>query len=222
MDVLWNNAGVMIPPEGSKTKQGYELQLGINNLGHFLFTYFLTPILQKTAKTSAPNSVRVLWVSSSAADAAPRPAIDFSNMDYARKEGQWSPYMRSKAGSVIHSVEFARRTAGSGIISIVSNRLPFLGRAILLSSFLIIVCVGTQPREFRDRSPAEYANHTTGNVCSSPLPSSYQIHMFDTEVLNRNFWHMNPRRELIRSFSQAYPHPLPTQITADGVSSSPS
>src|ERR1700753_1240459 len=32
LDVLWNNAGVMIPAEGSKTKQGYELQLGINNL----------------------------------------------------------------------------------------------------------------------------------------------------------------------------------------------
>jgi NAD(P)-dependent dehydrogenase (short-subunit alcohol dehydrogenase family) len=133
LDVLWNNAGVMIPPEGSKTKQGYELQLGINNLGHFLFTHFLTPILQKTAKASAPNSVRVLWVSSSAADGAPRPAIDLSNMDYSRKEGLWGPYMRSKAGSVIHSVEFARRTAGSGIISIVSDPLPFLSSVLLFS-----------------------------------------------------------------------------------------
>lgn len=125
LDVLWNNAGVMIPPEGSKTKQGYELQLGINNLGHFLFTTFLTPVLQKTATTSAQDSVRVIWVSSSAADGAPRPAIDFSNMDYSRKEGMWTLYMRSKAGSVLHSVEFARRTAGSGIISIVSDHQSF-------------------------------------------------------------------------------------------------
>lgn len=124
LDVLWNNAGVMVPPEGSKTKQGYELQLGINNLGHFLFTHFLTPLLEKTAQTSAKDSVRVIWVSSSAADAAPRPAVDLSNMDYSRKEGMWTLYMRSKAGSVIHSVEFARRTAGSGILSIVSPRLP--------------------------------------------------------------------------------------------------
>ena len=28
LDVLWNNAGVMVPPQGSKTKQGYEMQLG--------------------------------------------------------------------------------------------------------------------------------------------------------------------------------------------------
>ena len=33
----------MIPPQGSKTKQGYELQLGTNNLGAFLFTKILHP-----------------------------------------------------------------------------------------------------------------------------------------------------------------------------------
>lgn len=134
LDVLWNNAGVMIPPKGSKTKQGYELQLGINNLGHFLFTQFLTPILEKTAKTSPQNSVRVIWVSSSAADGTPRPAIDFSNMDYAKDEGMWTPYMRSKAGSVIHSVEFARRTADSGIISIVSIQSFVLGVFLTIST----------------------------------------------------------------------------------------
>ncbi|PVH72029.1 short-chain dehydrogenase [Cadophora sp. DSE1049] len=121
LDVLWNNAGVMVPPEGSKTKQGYELQLGINNLGHFLFTHFLTPLLKGTASTAAKDSVRVVWVSSSAADAAPHPAIDFNNMDYHIKEGLWTKYARSKAGNVIHSAEFARRTEGSGIVSIALN-----------------------------------------------------------------------------------------------------
>ena len=123
LDVLWNNAGVMIPPDGSRTMQGYELQLGTNSLGHFLFTRLLTPILEKTAKTAAENSVRVIWVSSSAADAAPRPAIDFSNINYTRKEGMWVKYMRSKAGSFIHSAEFARRTKGSGVISLASTSI---------------------------------------------------------------------------------------------------
>lgn len=121
LDVLWNNAGVMVPPNGSKTKQGYELQLGVNNLGHFHFTHFLIPVLKETAKKAPPNSVRVVWVSSSAADHAPHPAIDFSNMDYAREEGIWSKYCRSKAGNVLHSAEFARRTKDSGIISLVSS-----------------------------------------------------------------------------------------------------
>jgi NAD(P)-dependent dehydrogenase (short-subunit alcohol dehydrogenase family) len=120
LDILWNNAGLMVPPKGSKTKQGYELQLGVNNLAHFLLTHFLRPVLEKTAQEAPKNSVRVIWVSSSAADAAPNPAIDFSNMDYHKEEGIWQMYSRSKAGNVIHSCEFARRTKGSGIISLVS------------------------------------------------------------------------------------------------------
>lgn len=123
LDVLWNNAGVMVPPQGSKTVQGYELQIGTNNLGHFLFTQFLRPVLAVTANTAPKNSVRVVWVSSSAADGAPRPAIDFSNMDYHVEEGIWSKYSRSKAGNVLHSAEFARRTAGEGIISVVCLNL---------------------------------------------------------------------------------------------------
>jgi retinol dehydrogenase 12 len=65
LDVLWNNAAVMNTPPGSKTKQGYELQLGTNNIAPFLLTKLLTPLLVKTAQTAAKGSVRVVWVSSS-------------------------------------------------------------------------------------------------------------------------------------------------------------
>lgn len=133
LDVLWNNAGVMIPPEGSQTKQGYELQYGVNNIAHFLLTHFLRPALETAAKSAPKNSVRVIWVASSAADAAPNPAIDLTNMDYHREEGAWMKYSRSKAASVVHSAEFARRTKGTGIISLVST-LCFIRR--LASSFL--------------------------------------------------------------------------------------
>ncbi|KAH9238436.1 hypothetical protein K456DRAFT_1746526 [Colletotrichum gloeosporioides 23] len=108
LDVLWNNAG-------------HELQLGINNLGHQLFTQLLTPLLEKTSRVAPNDSVRVIWVSSSAADGAPRPAIDFSNMDYHKEEGIWSKYSRSKAGNVIQAAEYARRMKESGIISLSLN-----------------------------------------------------------------------------------------------------
>lgn len=126
LDVLWNNAGVMMPAQGSVTTQGYELQMGVNALGSFLFTKFLHPTLAATARTAPRNSVRVVWVSSSAAVMAPSPAIDFDNMDYKKDESALNKYMRSKAAMVVHSSEFARRTAGEGILSIVSfcARLP--------------------------------------------------------------------------------------------------
>ena len=119
LDVLWNNAGVMIPPQGSKTVQGYELQLGTNNIGHFLFTKLLRPILVKTASAAPPNSVRVIWVASMAAQLAPKPAIDFENMDYKKDKIAWNKYCRSKAGSVVHAAEFARLTKAEGIVSMV-------------------------------------------------------------------------------------------------------
>lgn len=60
LDVLFNNAGVMHPPPGSQTKQGYELKLGVNNLGHVLFTELLAPLLASTAAIQEPGAVRVV------------------------------------------------------------------------------------------------------------------------------------------------------------------
>ncbi|KAK2001678.1 short-chain dehydrogenase [Colletotrichum falcatum] len=118
LDVLWNNAGVMVPPQGSKTAQGYELQLGVNALGPFLLTRLLRPALSAAARTAPKDSVRVVWLSSGAVIMAPKPAIDFDNMNYAKDEGASAKYSRSKAGNVIIAAEFARRTAEEGIVSI--------------------------------------------------------------------------------------------------------
>ncbi|MCJ1387950.1 hypothetical protein MMC18_000793 [Xylographa bjoerkii] len=121
LDVLWLNAGVMVPAQGSKTAQGYELQLGTNCIGHFMFASLLHPMLAKTAAASPANSVRVIWVSSTLANMAPKTAIDFSNMDYKKDEAGWTKYARSKAGNVLHSSEFARRARDEGIISLSLN-----------------------------------------------------------------------------------------------------
>ena len=120
LDVLWNNAGVMIPPQGSKTKQGYELQLGTNNVAPFLFTKLLTPILASTAKTSPTGSVRVVWVSSSAAEGfSPTNGVDMDNLDYKTDKSAWHKYGVSKAGNVLHCKEYAKRHEADGIISVV-------------------------------------------------------------------------------------------------------
>ena len=119
LDVLWNNAGVMIPPHGSKTKQGYELQLGTNNIAPFLFTKLLYPILAKTAKTAPADSVRVVWVSSNGAEIfSPKGGVDLDNMDLKVDKPAWVKYGTSKAGNILHASEFAKRQS-DGIISLV-------------------------------------------------------------------------------------------------------
>ncbi|KAL8314444.1 hypothetical protein RB593_008190 [Gaeumannomyces tritici] len=127
LDVLWNNAGVMASPAGSKTVQGYDLQLGTNNLGPFLFTKLLYPLLVSTAAAAVAgsehaSSTRVVWVSSNGAQSAPTPPVDFGNIDYSiRDETPFNKYFRSKAGNIFHARELARRSkeASDGVISVV-------------------------------------------------------------------------------------------------------
>jgi retinol dehydrogenase-12 len=122
LDVLWNNAGVMVPPQGSTTKQGYELQLGTNNVAPFLFTKLLTPLLIETAKTASLGSVRVVWVSSSAAArSSPEGGVEMDSLSYERDDkSAWFKYGVSKAGNILHASEYARRVGGKGVLSVVS------------------------------------------------------------------------------------------------------
>lgn len=122
--MLFNNAGVMFPPQGSKTAQGYELQLGVNNVGTFLFTKLLTPALVRTARAEEdPAAVRVVWVASSAAETpvAPVGGVDMANLDYRDDKSVFYKYAVSKAGNYLHGAEFARRHRDDGVVSVPLN-----------------------------------------------------------------------------------------------------
>ncbi|RMZ69789.1 Oxidoreductase short-chain dehydrogenase [Pyrenophora seminiperda CCB06] len=123
LDVLFNNAGVMTPPKGSKTKQGYELQLGTNCVAPFLFTKLLTPRLLETARAIGEKGrVRVVWVSSSAAHlGAPKNGLDIGNLHYEKDCMQQTKYAVSKAGNILHAMEFGRRYGLEGLTSVAIN-----------------------------------------------------------------------------------------------------
>lgn len=120
LHVLFNNAGVGYPGQGTKTKQGYELQLGVNCVGAFMFTKLLAPVLVSTAKASPPNSVRVVWVSSSAAEGVP-PSNLVDNLDYHKDQSGFNKYCTSKIGNYFHATEFAARHKEDGVISVSIN-----------------------------------------------------------------------------------------------------
>ncbi|ETS73707.1 hypothetical protein PFICI_14653 [Pestalotiopsis fici W106-1] len=120
LHILFNNAGVGYPEQGSKSQQGYELQMGVNCIGTFAFTKLLTPLLVATAKTAPTNSVRVVWVSSSAAEA-------ISSKDFVEKVPKvdemsgFEQYCMSKLGNYYHATEFAARHRADGVVSLPLN-----------------------------------------------------------------------------------------------------
>jgi NAD(P)-dependent dehydrogenase (short-subunit alcohol dehydrogenase family) len=104
LDVLINNAGVMIPP-ASKTDDGYELQFGVNFIGHFALTGYLYPLLKAT-----PGS-RIVTLSSMA---YLHGVIDFDNL---KSENDYEPmreYSQSKLADLILSIELQRRIVAKG------------------------------------------------------------------------------------------------------------
>lgn len=127
LDVLVNNAGVMWPPAGSKSAQGYDLQIATNVYGPFLFTLLLHPFLAKTAQASPEGSVRVTWAASVGVElAAPPQALLFQSSSTGDseivKEGLDAnqTYGQSKAANVMLGVECARRWGSDNIVSVVS------------------------------------------------------------------------------------------------------
>ncbi|KAI0481394.1 NAD(P)-binding protein [Xylariaceae sp. FL0804] len=117
INVLFNNAGVMTITGDRKTAQGYEEQLGVNNVGTHLFTQCLKPALISTARTEQPGAVRVVWLSSSGAEASPTGGVPMHNLDYHEPMDNFPKYAISKAGVYYQGAEFARRHEADGIIS---------------------------------------------------------------------------------------------------------
>ncbi len=113
LDILINNAGVMVPPY-SKTKDGFELQFGTNHLGHFALTAHLLPLLMAT-----PLS-RVVTVSSIAARKA---RINFKNLDGSHGYNPMTFYRQSKLANLLFAIELQHRLerAGSTTFSVLCH-----------------------------------------------------------------------------------------------------
>ena len=105
LDLLILNAGVMVPPE-SKTAQGFELQFGVNHLGHFALTGALLPLVKATA------GARVVAVSSTAAT---RGAMNFEDLQFEKRGyAPWPAYGQSKLANQLFTRELQRRLRAAG------------------------------------------------------------------------------------------------------------
>lgn len=107
IDVLINNAGVMQCPHW-KTVDGYEMQFGVNHLGHFLLTNLL---LERLKQASA---ARIVVVSSRAYE-----WINGIKFDDINSDNTYNPreaYAQSKLANILFTRALARRLQGSSVI----------------------------------------------------------------------------------------------------------
>ena len=106
LDILINNAGVMACPE-MRTSQGWELQFAVNQIGHFVLTKGLLPLMQKadgarlaTLSSTGHKISGIRWDD-----------IHFNTSDYDK----WTAYGQSKTAGSLLAVEGDKRMQNSGI-----------------------------------------------------------------------------------------------------------
>ncbi|APU15397.1 MULTISPECIES: oxidoreductase [Actinoalloteichus] len=121
VDILINNAGVMIPPH-SRTADGFELQFGTNHLGHFALTNLLLPQIRQRVVTVSSNGHKV-------------GSIDFDDLNWERRPYRaMRAYAQSKLANLLFTSELQRRLAevGSPVISTAAH--PGMAATSLLKS----------------------------------------------------------------------------------------
>ncbi|XP_062064981.1 retinol dehydrogenase 14 isoform X1 [Lepus europaeus] len=105
LDVLINNAGIFQCPY-TKTEDGFEMQFGVNHLGHFLLTNLLLGLL----KNSAPS--RIVVVSSKLYKYGD---INFEDLNSEQSYNKSFCYSRSKLANILFTRELARRLEGTNV-----------------------------------------------------------------------------------------------------------
>ncbi|KAH8396956.1 hypothetical protein KR215_006813, partial [Drosophila sulfurigaster] len=193
LHILINNAGVMRCPQ-SLTKDGFEMQLGVNHIGHFLLTNLLLDVLKK----SAPS--RIVNVSSLAHNHG---TININDLNSEKSYDEGKAYCQSKLANIFFTRELAKRLEGTGVTvnavhpGVVNTELGrhmkilknFFGRVSIVFS-LVITCLlwpilktpksGAQTTLYAALDPE--LNGVTGLYFSDCKPKKVAPAAFDEET----------------------------------------
>jgi NAD(P)-dependent dehydrogenase (short-subunit alcohol dehydrogenase family) len=116
LDLLINNAGIMIPPY-TQTKDGFEVQFGANHLGHFALTGLLLNLILATA------GARIVNVSSSMHHRGSG-TIDFDNVNAEKGYNAREAYSQSKLANLLFTLELNERMQEHGAAAMATAAHP--------------------------------------------------------------------------------------------------
>jgi NAD(P)-dependent dehydrogenase (short-subunit alcohol dehydrogenase family) len=101
LDVLINNAGIMAIPE-QRTRDGFEMQIGTNHLGHFALTNLLLPHVTDRVVTLSSGAHRI-------------GNLDVDDLNWERRSyKRWGAYGQSKLSNLLFTLELQRRLTEAG------------------------------------------------------------------------------------------------------------
>lgn len=122
LDILINNAGIMMTPEGL-TKDGYEIQFGTNVVGPALFTQLLLPVMRETAKSNPQT--RVVMLSSAAHAMAPSDVYKVSEFKTTMPNRKTTErYTTSKLADIHYAKALAEREPHVKIVPVHPGMVP--------------------------------------------------------------------------------------------------
>ena len=116
IDVLINNAGVMLLNKHTTSAQGYEIQWATNHLGHFAFTAGILPLLEQA------DQPRIVTLSSLVAKMKAAD-IYYQDLNFEKKYDKMAAYAQSKLANVMFASELYQRLqrSGSKVVSVAAH-----------------------------------------------------------------------------------------------------
>eukprot|EP00928_Gymnodinium_smaydae_P078312 TRINITY_DN6215_c0_g2_i1.p1 TRINITY_DN6215_c0_g2~~TRINITY_DN6215_c0_g2_i1.p1 ORF type:complete len:328 (-),score=89.43 TRINITY_DN6215_c0_g2_i1:362-1345(-) len=106
IDICVNNAGTLLRSDNLRTKQGYEVCMGVNHLGHFLFNARIFPLL-KNSKAATGVPARIVAVASLGHEMSK--GINFDTWLTKKSDGMAGTYCDSKLANVQYMFALKRR-----------------------------------------------------------------------------------------------------------------
>ncbi|KAH7136940.1 hypothetical protein B0J13DRAFT_640628 [Dactylonectria estremocensis] len=155
LDILMCNAGIMAHPP-AVTKDGFELQFGVNHLAHAVIIDSLLPTLQKTADL-VDSDVRVIYLTSEGYTGHPTGGFLYDRLRTPMDMffGSWLRYGQSKLANVVYAKEVARRypkiqavSVHPGVVKteLVTN-LTFVRRAFVYTANFLMGISLMEPKQ---------------------------------------------------------------------------